>query len=61
VRALRPNALDGISGGLQTADFYELDPAAAAAFETQFPPKERLEGLPSQLRFQSLLGALAED
>ena len=61
VRALRPNALDGISGGLQTADFYELDPAAAAAFESQFPPKERLEGLPSQLRFQSLLGAVAED
>jgi len=61
VREQIPNALSGIAGGFQEADFYEIDSASAADFEAQFPPKERLEGLPSQLRFQSLLGALAED
>lgn len=30
---------------------YELDEAEAAAFDRDFPPKEKLEGLPSQLLF----------
>ena len=61
VRELKPCALDGISGGLQIPSFYELNPAAATAFDAQFPPKERLENTSSQLRFQSLVGALAEE
>ena len=61
VRELKPRTLDGISGGVQIPSFYELDAAAATAFDAQFPPKERRENTPSQLRFQSLVGALAEE
>ena len=61
VRELKPHALDGISGGFEIAPFYELDSAAATAFDAKFPSKERLENTPSQLQFQSLVGALAEE
>jgi len=57
VLELRDGALAGKSGRYEENDVYELDEQAVADFDKQFPPKEEIEGLPSQQRFQKLLRA----
>jgi len=48
---LQPGALQNASGRFLEGDIYHVDPAAAALFDQAFPPKEKLSGTPSQLRF----------
>ena len=45
---LKPGFLDGVSGTYKDPEGYFLDEKEAEAFDTQFPPKERLK-LPGQL------------
>lgn len=52
---LTPGALDGVSGRFFEDPIYEVDGAAAAAFEATFPPKETLVGTPSQLLFKDIV------
>ena len=49
--ALRPDALAGVSGRFFEDAVFEVDEAAAEAFDAAFPPKEKRSGLPSQKRF----------
>lgn len=51
---LRPGALSGCAGVFEESGAYQIDPAAAAAFDSRFPPREKLSGLPSQARFQEI-------
>ena len=53
--ALQAGALDGAAGRFVEGDAYAVDAEAAAAFDSQFPIREKLEGLPSQLRFLETL------
>ena len=48
---LKKGILNGKSGRFFEDHAYEVDAKAAAAFDRSFPPKEKLEGLPSQLKF----------
>lgn len=48
---LVPGALRGKSGRFAEDHAYEVDEAASAEFDKAFPPKEKQEGLPSQLKF----------
>jgi predicted N-acetyltransferase YhbS len=57
VLELNDGALSDKSGRYEENDVYEVDEQAVAEFDKQFPPKEEVEGLPSQLRFQELLKA----
>lgn len=59
-RELYPAGLAGVSGGFQEAGFFHMNPEEVAAFDGGFPPKEKLEGLPSQLEFQEIAGKLEE-
>lgn len=52
---LVPGALSGVSGRFFEGEAYVFDAEQVTQFDTGFPPKERLEGLPSQLRFQALV------
>jgi len=54
---LSKGALTGKSGRYFENDIYDLEEQAATEFDKQFPPKEKIEGLPSQQRFQELLKA----
>lgn len=49
--ALRPDAMAGVSGRFFEDAVFEVDEAAAQAFDSAFPPKEKRSGLPSQKRF----------
>ena len=54
VLELIPDTLKDISGTFIEDDVYELDPEAAAQFDSSFPPREK--GFrPSQTRFQEML------
>ncbi|MEA5145730.1 MAG: N-acetyltransferase, partial [Candidatus Limiplasma sp.] len=53
--ALQAGALDGAAGRFVEGDAYAVDAEAAAAFDSQFPIREKREGLPSQLRFLETL------
>jgi predicted N-acetyltransferase YhbS len=57
VMELHVGALKGKSGRYIENDVYEIDDQAVIEFDKQFPPKEEITGLPSQLRFQELLQA----
>lgn len=48
VRILDPVAMAGVSGIWRFDPAYEVDPEELAAFDAQFPPREKLE-LPGQL------------
>lgn len=52
-RELRPGGLSGVAGRYCEAEAFSLSPGDAGllAFERGFPPKERVEGTPSQRRF----------
>lgn len=52
---LYPGALDGVKGRYFEDSIFEIDGKAAAAFEASFPPKEKLVGTPSQLRFREII------
>ena len=52
---LVPNALSNRAGLFFVDAAYEVDEAACARFDAQFPAKERLTGLPSQAKFQQHL------
>ena len=49
-------ALANCAGRFFEHEVFDLDEAAAEAFEQGFPPKERRDDLPSQQRFRYLLG-----
>ncbi len=48
LRELRPGFLDGVTGVYYTPKGYDVDEAAAEAFDRNFPPKKKLK-LPGQL------------
>jgi predicted N-acetyltransferase YhbS len=48
---LKTGSLSGKAGRFMEDQAYEVDAAASAMFDQSFPPKEKLEGLPSQLKF----------
>lgn len=48
-------ALAGAAGRYVEDAAYEVDEAAAAAYDARFPVRERVVGTPSQLRFQELV------
>ena len=52
---LREGALDRAAGLFAEAKVYELDAAAGEAFDTQFPPMEKVSGTESQRRFAQML------
>ncbi len=52
---LYPGALSGASGRYCEDTIYQIDEAAAAAFDESFPAKERVTGTPSQKRFQEIV------
>lgn len=49
--ALQPGALDNAAGHFQESEAFQMDSAAAEAFDKSFPFKEKLSGTPSQQRF----------
>ena len=48
---LYPDALKGVAGRYFEDEIYNVDEAAAEAFDAHFPPKERLSDTPTQRRF----------
>ncbi|MBA4348232.1 MAG: GNAT family N-acetyltransferase [Clostridiales bacterium] len=48
---LKRGSLNGKSGCFLEDHAYEVDTTASALFDKNFPPKDKLEGLPSQLKF----------
>lgn len=52
---LVPNALKGCEGLFFIDDAYELDLEKAEEFDKTFAPKEKISGLPSQIRFAEML------
>lgn len=48
-------ALNGCSGRFYEDDIYNMDKDKADAFDMNFPPKEKLSGLPTQIRFAELV------
>ena len=54
-RELYPHALSGKSGRFVADQIYEVDEAAAAIYDQQFPRREKVRGTPSQKRFEALL------
>ena len=48
LKQLRDGFLDGVTGVYKTPDGYFVDDSEAEAFDSQFPPKEKLK-LPGQL------------
>ena len=55
VSPLYPDALKGVSGRYFEDKIYEVDEAAAAAFDVGFPKKERIVGTPTQRRFEEVI------
>jgi predicted N-acetyltransferase YhbS len=53
---LYPGALTGCAGRFYEDSLFEVDPQAAEEFDRGFPDKERKSGLPSQARFQQVVG-----
>lgn len=53
---LAPGALSGCSGRFSEDGIFNIDEAAAEAFDRNFTPKEKLTGLPSQARFLEVAG-----
>lgn len=53
--ALYPGALDGAAGAYSENEIFAIDSGEARAFDAQFPPKEKIENTPSQLRFHEIL------
>lgn len=57
---LYEGALAGIGGGRYYEDaVYNVDEAAARAFDRQFPPKEIVVGTPSQRRFAEVVASVS--
>jgi len=54
---LYPGALKGITGRYIENDIYEVDDAAVAEYDKNFPPKQTQEGTESQKRFQYLINS----
>ena len=52
---LMPGALDLAAGRFLEDSIYHIDAAAAEAFDSSFPQKEKLSGTPSQLRFRKIV------
>jgi len=48
---LVPNALRGKAGRFMDDSVYHVDEEASAEFDQTFAPKEKIDGLPSQLKF----------
>ena len=55
---LTEGALTGCAGRFFEGSAYDIDPAAAAAFDKDFPVMEKVSGLPSQERFLQMLGLM---
>lgn len=55
VLPLYEGALSGIKGRYLEDAVFQVDPAAAKAYDEKFPAKERLSGTPVQQRFQHLV------
>lgn len=53
---LYPGALAGCQGRFYEDTIFDVDPQAADEFDKSFPDKERTSGLPTQARFQQLVG-----
>lgn len=53
---LCPGALAECEGRFYESSAFEVDPQAAEEFDRGFPDKERKSGLPSQARFQQVVG-----
>lgn len=53
---LQPGALAGCTGRFYEDSLFEVDPQAAEEFDRGFPDKERKSGLPTQARFQQVVG-----
>ncbi|MDD3573156.1 MAG: N-acetyltransferase [Eubacteriales bacterium] len=53
---LSPGALSGRAGRFSEDAIFDMDEAAAEAFDRSFPPKVKLTGLPSQARFLEVAG-----
>jgi predicted N-acetyltransferase YhbS len=53
---LVPGALSDAAGRFVEDEVYSIDPEASKEFDKRFPYKEKLEGLPSQVRFLELIG-----
>lgn len=51
---LHADALNGVAGRYFEDEIYNVDEAAAMAFDAAFPPKQRLSGTPSQQRFEEV-------
>lgn len=52
---LYENALAGAKGRYLEDSIYEVDESAAAQFDKDFSPKEKISGTPSQKRFETLV------
>lgn len=52
---LYENALAGVKGRYVEDKIYEIDAAAAAEFDKDFPAKERISGTASQQRFEQIV------
>lgn len=57
---LYKNALAGMPGRYIEDSIYEVDPAAAAAFDKGFPKKETISGTPSQIKFKKIVAMRKE-
>ena len=57
---LYTNALIGIRGCYCEDAVYEIDKTAAAEFDESFPPKEKIEGTATQMRFLELVARMKE-
>ncbi len=51
VREFKPGELTGITGRFAESDVYNVDENEAMEFDKKYPPKERVSGTPSQLKF----------
>ena len=52
---LQPGALKDAPGRFAEDSIYDINEAAAAAFDQSFPPKQKLSGTPSQQRFLKVI------
>lgn len=52
---LSTNALEGATGRYIEDGIYDIDEAAAAVFDANFPAKEKIVGTPSQQRFEEMV------
>lgn len=57
---LYEDALKNVAGRYFEDNIYEVDEAAAMAFDANFPPKERLVGTPTQQRFKEVFAMQRE-